>query len=240
MIPQASSLSATVDLGWGINAAPNIRLLNLQKLLFACPALRSLSLTTVDQHRGCALRRLMFPAISNFKLTGAETFPPIQSLTLNGYQICHLEWPHWRDHFPWDGLASLTLGPQPDLHTLSLITGFARSIRHLTLSAYSDDDQVPSEDVDRFLLSFDTLVSLDLRGLSYSVRAVVNHPNLTRLCLHALEPTPVQGTTLETQPRRTLTAQDLENIDAQCPLIQDLELDCNRPGTEWVRDSRSE
>lgn len=235
-LPQARSLQAVVDLGWGINEAPNRRLLSLQRLLFSCPNLRSLSLTTADQHSGCALRHLMFPTISNFKLTGEEIFPPIEDLTLNGYQIRHMEWPHWRDHFPWNGLSSLTLGPQPDLHTLGLMTGCAKSIRHLKLAAYSDEEQIRPGDIDRFLLSFDTLISLEIRGLFYSVHAVANHPNLTTVRLHAFELTPGQRAELGIRSqRRTLSVQDLRELDSHCPYIEELELDCNRHGGQWVR-----
>lgn len=231
-----SSLHAAVDVGAGIHEGPNSRLLALQKLLFACPNLRSLSLSVVDQHDHCNLRHLMFPSITNFHLSESDVFPPIKDLSLNGYQIGHLEWPHWRDGFRWDQLSSLTLGPQPDRHNLGLLTGYVQHLRHFTLLAYNEEESVPAEDIDRFLMAFTSLVHLEIRGHSCSVEAVTNHPGLVHICLHECERSPEQLTQSGLSiHRETLTAPDLELLHSRCPHIEDLEIDCNRRDGQWVK-----
>jgi hypothetical protein len=195
-----------------------------------------LSLSVVDQHDHCNLRHLMFPSITNFHLSESDVFPPIKDLSLNGYQIGHLEWPHWRDGFRWDQLSSLTLGPQPDRHNLGLLTGYVQHLRHFTLLAYNEEESVPAEDIDRFLMAFTSLVHLEIRGHSCSVEAVTNHPGLVHICLHECERSPEQLTQSGLSiHRETLTAPDLELLHSRCPHIEDLEIDCNRRDGQWVK-----
>lgn len=235
-----ASLHAAVDVGAGIHEGPNSRLLDFQKLVFNCPNLRSLSLTVVDQHDHCNLRHLMFPSITNFHLAESDVFPPIKNLSLNGYHIGPLEWPHWRDRFRWEGLSSLSLGPQPDRHSLGLLTGYLQNLHHFTLLAYNEEESLPAEDIDRFLISFGSLVHLEIRGHSCSAEAVGNHPGLTRLCLHECELSPEQLAQLGSSiHRKTLTASDLELLQLRCPHIEELEIDCNRRDGRWVSPTYS-
>ncbi|KAF9894131.1 hypothetical protein FE257_009104 [Aspergillus nanangensis] len=226
-LPQVSSLHAEVDQGAGINQSRNARILNLQNTFFACPKLRSFSLAVYGIKDDPTLRDLMFPSVSNFQLTGEEVFPAVQELSLSGYQMSALEWPHWRDGFAWSELSSLALGPDLDVCTFHRLIGHTRSLRHLTLLGDTDHDSIPQETVNRFLLSFNTLTHLTLEDHFCSAHALSNHPNLTSVSIHDSQDF-LAGTThasLGWIHRTAFTAGDLSMLDLRCPNLEDLGID---------------
>lgn len=158
----------------------------------------------------------------------ADKFPPIEDLSFNGYRPDIVEWVHWRDRFCWQNLTSLTLGPDGDHYVLRLIKGHVTALRRLKLTAWLGRGVNNCEELQDFLLSFNTLESLEVKGYSFPVYAIGNHPNLTRLCLHTIE------TDKPERPRRVLTIEDIERIDMYCPNITDLELDIQRGDGKWV------
>ncbi|KAJ5295091.1 hypothetical protein N7508_009912 [Penicillium antarcticum] len=80
-------------------------------------------------------------------------------------------------------------------------------------------------ELDSFLLSFHTLESLTAKGYVPSVHAVANHPDLKRLCLHAIEH--------PDREREVLSGKEIGILDQSCPNLTTLEVDMNTDG-EWL------
>ncbi|KAK4235729.1 hypothetical protein C8A03DRAFT_46167 [Achaetomium macrosporum] len=197
---------------------PNRRMLEFQSLFFACPNLKSFSVTLYLQYGGCVIRTrpLRLPL---FTLTGHETFPSkLESLSLDGYCMVPEEWAHWRDKLNWSNLTSLSLGPQRNTDLLELFRGHATALCSLTVERWAGeaDDHCPQ--LDEFLLSFDCLEHLTIKGHFVSNGALAHHPRLKRLCLHAME------VRRSGAPRPTLGVDDLRELDVNCPYLEDLEL----------------
>lgn len=200
----------------------------VQRLFFASQNLRSFSIQVYGNFGGCIISRPQFPQIHNFQLTGSETFPPLENLSLDGYRFGQDEWPHWREKFHWPGLRSLSLGPQNCEQSLSLLNGQIFNLKVLKIEKYADEgygDILP--ELDTFLKSFGTLESLTVKGYSISMDSTAWHPNLKHFCMHTIE-SPYQG-----DLRRTLGPMELYDLDINCPNLENLELDINRDG-EWV------
>ncbi|KAL2866230.1 uncharacterized protein BJX67DRAFT_356005 [Aspergillus lucknowensis] len=223
-LPCVSSLTVAVD-PFDERNGPNERMLTVQRLFLNCPALRSFSLTLFENYGGCVRHIPQHPVIRTFRLTGTERFPPLQELGLNGYRVRdELEWIPFRDCVQWSRLSGLTLGPLPTGdNLLSRITGYATSLEALRVYAYADEDQENSEGLERLLLSFDSLRTLEVRGYVCSVEAIGNHAGLSTLCLHEDEP----GERSERQ-RRVFTAQELDYLDSRCPKLRSLAIDIQR------------
>ncbi|KAL2827445.1 hypothetical protein BJY01DRAFT_229112 [Aspergillus pseudoustus] len=220
-LPSVTKLTVTVspfDEGDGQNR----RVLVVQRLLFNCPNVRSLSLTVRWKYGGCVRRRPRYPITTSFQFSGTEVFPPIEELLLDGYRISDDEWPHWRDRFEWSRLSSLTLGPQNTSGVLSRFAGYATALAALSVRSYRGERNMDREGLTVFLSSFDSLKMLDLRGYICSVRAIAQHSKLETLCLHEDE------SAGEGSARAVLTVEELEYLDKQCPNLRVLKVDIQR------------
>ncbi|KAL2015122.1 hypothetical protein VTK56DRAFT_6296 [Thermocarpiscus australiensis] len=212
---------------------PNRRMLELQNLFFACPNLKSFSVSVYGNWGGCVIRTipLHIPRYYWFKFTGHETFPSkLESLSLDGYRMVPDEWIHWREKLNWSNLTSLSLGPQRSTELLELFRGHTTAVRSLTVETWAGegDDHYPQ--LEEFLLSFGSLEQLTVRGHFVSNRALGHHPRLKRLCLHAIE---VQR---GGAPRPTLSVDDLRELDANCPDLEVLEIDIDRDSSGWPQE----
>ncbi|KAJ5101853.1 hypothetical protein NUU61_004075 [Penicillium alfredii] len=137
-----------------------------------------------------------------------------------------------RDRFPWSILSSLSIGPQSEhaCRTLDHMAGFARSLKTLKLEVFYEKRNQNCESPKRFLLSFDTLVYLELQNYPCPVQAIAQHTQLVRLCLHSTESWNPQA------QRNVLSKEDLEHLDAHCPHLEYLELDIERQNDDWPWD----
>ncbi|KAJ5238783.1 hypothetical protein N7468_003402 [Penicillium chermesinum] len=217
----------------GNRRAQNREMLRLQELFFACPNLRSFSIDVYGNYGGCVRKMPLFPRVLCFQLTGSETFPPLEHLSLDGYKFGVEEWPHWRQKFSWGNLRSLSLGPQKCEVVLSLIKTCTLNLKSLRVEKYSDNgpgDVLP--DLESFLGSFNTLERLTVNGYSVSSAGISNHPNLKHFCMHTIEPFNSDTT------RKTLEPMELYDLDINCPHLESLHLDIQRDG-EWVSGMNS-
>jgi len=231
---------------------PNRKMLGLQELFFACPNLKSFSLAVHGNYGGCVRVVPRHPMVKSFELSGKETFPPLQYLSLDGYPMEHGEWMRWREGLNWSNLASLSLGPRPDLdrmtrsgsnahaESLQLLKRLtssgvhAKSLRRFELRNWAGEGRESCSVLKRFLASFETLEQLTVKGHFVPVRAVCNHTGLRRLCLHAIELP--RGAAVA---RPTLGVAELSELDARCPHLEELELDIHRDSNGWVSYSRN-
>jgi hypothetical protein len=228
----------------------NRRIPGLQKLFFACPNLKSSSISTYGNYGGCVIRIPHHPRIFTFELTGEETFPPLESLSLRDFKI-----EHWRGIFDWSGLRTFSLGPQRITTVLQLLKGHANALRSLTVRAWAGEAEEYEEleedygeeesdgeeeeydtyrqyrrfcsNLEDYLLSFDTLEQLTVKGHFVSNAALGHHPRLKHLCLHNME------LPLYKAHRPTLDVASLGELDANCPDLETLEIDIQR-SNEWV------
>ncbi|KAJ2990608.1 hypothetical protein NUW58_g2862 [Xylaria curta] len=192
---------------------PNRRILGIQKLLFACPNLKSFSVARTGGYGGC--------------FSGDETFPPLEELSLNGHSINKAEWVHWQKKVQWSKLRSLSLGPRYTASFLELAADYAKSLRELKVRVYTDADRKTScPQLEHFLTTFTSLESLTVKGYYLPPGPIGNHPGLKDLCLHSFEPT--GGKTR----RQTLSVEQLQELDKCCAHLETLELDLYRDG-EW-------
>ncbi|KAI0188000.1 hypothetical protein EV127DRAFT_368631 [Xylaria flabelliformis] len=214
---------------------PNRRILGIQKLLFACPNLKSFSLEIVGGYGGCVRSVPRFQRVYSFEFSGDETFPPLEELSLSGYpfsgyRLGEAECENWQKKFQWSNLRSLTLGPRYTANFLNLAAGHAKSLRELKVQLYTDADREtncpPLED---FLKTFTSLESLTVKGYQLPIDPIANHPGLKNLCLHSFEPEYGDNT------RPTLSVEQLQELDRSCALLETLELDLYRDG-EWPED----
>ncbi|KAI0548513.1 hypothetical protein F4679DRAFT_550744 [Xylaria curta] len=206
---------------------PNRRILGIQKLLFACPNLTSFSLEIVGGYGGCVRSMPRFERVYSFRLSGDETFPPLEELSLSGYRVDEAECEQWQKNFQWSKLRSLTLGPRYTADFLKLAAGHARSLRELTVKLYTDADRKTGcPPLEQFLNTFTSLESLTVKGYHLPIEPIANHPGLKHLCLHSFEV--VYGDTT----RPTLSIEQLQRLDRSCALLETLELDLYRDG-EW-------
>ncbi|GKZ36763.1 hypothetical protein AbraIFM66950_007960 [Aspergillus brasiliensis] len=228
-LPCVTTLSASVN-PYADRDGPNRTLLTLQKLFFNCPHLRSFSLTIIKQYGGCVIRIPMYSVVTAFQLTGEEIFPPLEHLSLDGYLLDDQQWNHWRDGLQWDKLVSLSVGPQRCTGLLRRLAGYTRSLKSLKVCSWQDERDAEREGLIEFLSSFDSLETLELKGYICPVEAMAHHRNLSTLCLHEEE------TASEAKPRHVLTAEELGQLDADCPKLKSLQIGVKRKNDEWPND----
>ncbi|KAI0419852.1 hypothetical protein F5X98DRAFT_372471 [Xylaria grammica] len=206
---------------------PNRHVLGIQKLMFACPNLKSFSFETSGGYGGCVIRLPWFEQIYSFQFSGDETFPPLEELSLSGYRPSEDEWEHWQRKFPWSTLRSLTLGPRYAADFLDLAVGYTTSLRNLTVEIYTDEDRKSHcPQLTKFLRTFGSLESLTVKGYTLPLEPIGQHPGLKHLCLHSFEP--ARGDI----QRPTLGVEQLRELDKSCAHLETLELDLYRDG-EW-------
>lgn len=205
---------------------------DLNKIFAACPNLRNLSVSTDRFIRGCGMGgRTSGAIIRPYEYTPGKRAPPLESLSIEGYHMNSLEASHWRDGFKWDILKSLTLGPEDNKGIFDAFPSSLLSLTILEILAWptkrpGEDRTYKDEALDAFLLSFNTLETLIVKGYSPSIGAVANHHSLKHLCLHEIE----QVYT----PREFIETSELQELDALCPDLEYLELDISQKDGSWV------
>jgi hypothetical protein len=230
-IRSVTVLRARVNPFYERGGTPNRLMPGLQKLFFACPNLKSFSLGLFGNYGGCVMITLRHPLLRSFRLTGEETFPPLESLSLDGYNMESDEWDHWRDGLDWSKLSSMSFGPEtcdPILQYLTLSRVHVGSLRTLSVQSWAEEDMTSYPELEAFLMSFENLEQLTVKGHYLANHAMYNHPGLKKLCLHAIE-LPREGS-----GRPTLGAADLSELDIRCPKLEELEIDIHRDGAGWV------
>ncbi|KAK5654589.1 hypothetical protein OQA88_7218 [Cercophora sp. LCS_1] len=243
-MPGVTTIKAEVS-PWGdTRAKPNTQIPDVERLLFACPNLKSLSLSVLNNYGGCMRPRIHHAVVENFQFaSGGDVFPPLESLSLSGYHMDadeeREEWPHWRDGLDWSRLKTLSLGPHPyysdgppmaDL--LKKFKGHATTLRSLTIKTWADEGDDICLPLNSFLTSFATLEELTVKRHLVPVEDLASHSGLKRLCLHCMEVKRPEET-----PRPTLSVTDLALLDASCPDLETLEIDISRDSTgEWPKD----
>ncbi|KAI1346437.1 hypothetical protein F5Y01DRAFT_321710 [Xylaria sp. FL0043] len=235
-LPNVAVLEARVN-PYYESDGPNRDMLGMQKLVFACPNLKSFSLSLMGGYGGCVISMPQYEMIYSFRLSGDETFPPLETLSLSGYHVRGVEREHWQNNFQWSKLRSLSLGPKYTAKFLEVAAGYAKSLRDLTVQVYTDadtkyyeeqdDDERECPPLEDFLMTFSSLESLTVRGYHVSLAPIANHPGLKHLCLHSFEPVNDEGV-----PRPTLSVEQLQELDKSCPHLETLEIDLYRDG-EW-------
>ncbi|KAL4876253.1 hypothetical protein BJY04DRAFT_143447 [Aspergillus karnatakaensis] len=198
-------------------------ILEVQRLLFNCSNLRSFSLRVNRPYGGCVMGGLLRSTwMGSFRLTGEEEFPALEELALDGYRMDDDEWMHWRDRFQWSNLLTLAIGPQATSKLLGHFAGYSTSLKTLRVFAYAGEGKPDHRELERFLMSFDTLTTLELKGYICSVDAIGHHMDMETLFLHEDEPT---GKGIQ---RRVFTAQELDYLDERCPRLRSLAVDIQR------------
>jgi hypothetical protein len=222
---------------------PNTQLPGIQQLFFACPDLKSFSLSVSNNYGGCGRPPIHHSVTKTFQfasgnLNNAVAFPPLlESLSLSGYDMdIEQEWPHWRDGLDWSRLKNLTLGPDPrwaggptmaDL--LRQFKGHATALRSLTVQTWEAEGHETCTPLESFVASFDTLEELTVRRHFVPVHKLARHKRLKRLCLHCIEVPRPEGTV-----RPTLGVEDLALLDKSCPELETLEIDISRDASgKW-------
>ncbi|GKZ88290.1 hypothetical protein AnigIFM59636_008147 [Aspergillus niger] len=229
VLPCVTTLSASVDPSYDQNG-PNRQILTLQKLFFKCPHLRSFSLSVVKQYGGCVIRMPRHPVIWSFQLTGEETFPPLEHLSLDGYWLDDKQWKYWRDGLQWDKLVSLAVGPQRCAGLFQMLAGHATSLKSLNVCSWQGEGKYEREGLIELLSSFDSLETLVLNGIMCPVEAIARHSNLSTLCLHEEE------SASTAHPRQVLTAEELSHLDVSCPKLKSLQVGVKRENDQWPND----
>ncbi|KAJ5661720.1 uncharacterized protein N7477_009336 [Penicillium maclennaniae] len=163
------------------------------------------------------------PPVYSFELSGEEKFPPLESLSLDGYRMTDKERVHWRDKLDWSNLRFLSLGPQKHTDLLNYFTGHANALRSLTVQMWAGEGRDHCPELERFVRSFNTLEQLTIKGHFASIKTLSNHPRLKQLCLHTIELPRDGGAT-----RPTFNLDDLVELDANCPQLGVLEIDVDR------------
>lgn len=220
------ALAAKVD-PYDETRGPNRRVLGIQKLLFACPALLSFSLEVTVGFGSAMMSIPESQPILCFALSDTKTtFPPLEELSLSGYQMSQDESDHWRKKLQWSSLKSLTLGPRNMLAFLTQSTGCAQSLKALEVKRWSDEDtKSDCPPLHGFLMAFTSLENLVVKGYHIPLEAVGNHPGLKHLCLHSFEIVDNNASSADLRP--TYGAEQLVELDERCPHLESLELDSN-------------
>ncbi|KAF7586635.1 hypothetical protein BBP40_008545 [Aspergillus hancockii] len=215
VLPCVSSIRAHIDpydrYKYWID--PNTRIIALQKLFFACPNLQAFSVDVLcsGQH-------------TNFIPNKEDIFPPVERLSLNGYTIADDDWVHWKERCRWEKLSSLTIGPHMEHRKiLSALTGYAQHLRSLVIRWHSWHLEGPSAEIERYLLSFNSLEDLEVTGYKWVIRAVTNHPNLTRLWTHTQDYPASEE------------AEYLQDLEVYCPKLEALRFDMQGQRGRWSR-----
>ncbi|KAB5513566.1 hypothetical protein GE09DRAFT_1295011 [Coniochaeta sp. 2T2.1] len=237
-MPNITALHAKVNPWHPQGDGPNSHMLQLQKLLFACTNLKDFSLGVWGNYGGCMAPRVEHEMVFSFELTGEETFPPLESLSFDGYDMEKEEWAHWQDKLDWSKMTSLKVGPQHSPYSsVALFRRLVRSgvhanfLRSLTVTCWATDGNDSCASLEKLLLSFKGLEQLTVRGHFIGDKhAVFNHPGLKKLCLHAIE------RDRRGAPRPVLKAADLAGLDAACSDLEDLEIDICRDNSGWAKD----
>ncbi|OQE40938.1 hypothetical protein PENCOP_c005G07528 [Penicillium coprophilum] len=197
---------------------------DLDRLLGACPNLRDLSYTTLSHAilRFASVRdrrRPPGPSHRPYVLTPVPRIPPLESMLLQGLHLNPDQASWWRNGFPSNSLKSLTLGPEDNKGVLEVLSHCSLSLRSFEISTWysARDKETKDKAIDAFLLSFNTLETLIVKGYSPSIAAIGNHRSLKSLCLHQIE---------ELDERReSLSINELKTIDEFCPDLEHLEFD---------------
>ncbi|OQE80409.1 hypothetical protein PENNAL_c0046G05617 [Penicillium nalgiovense] len=163
-----------------------------------------------------------------------NNFPFLEHLALDG-QYIGAQMCGWEDHFNWSSLSSLNIGPRefsvPE--NLKLMTGRLSNLKNLKVKI---SHQPRSEELCRslecFLMSFDTLAQLELFNCFVLPHAICRHTHLMSLVVHIGE------TWKSLEYRAAFESDDLSFLDAQCPRLENLELDIERDleKKEWPHD----
>ncbi|KAL3483098.1 hypothetical protein BJX62DRAFT_231218 [Aspergillus germanicus] len=169
-----------------------------QNLIFNSPNLRFLSLTLWWRYGGCIVSRLQYPVTTSFQFTGNEVFPPIESLSLDGYG----------NRMRGD---DLTLGPQDASGILDRFAGYATALTSLEVRAYVCERSENYAGLEALLYAFGSLRTLKLEGYICSVEALHEDESASA----AME-------------RKVLTADDLEYLDRACQGLKTLKVDIKR------------
>ncbi|KAI0476851.1 hypothetical protein F4859DRAFT_480437 [Xylaria cf. heliscus] len=218
------ALAATVD-PFDRERGPNKDVLGVQALLFACPNLKSFSLTPLLGYGGCSPRIPVPGTVFSFRFSDdSHPFPPLEDLSLNGYQLDQNEREHWAKKVQWSKLRSLTLGPQNTTAFLQLASSHATFLRDLTVQVYSDAAHMKGF-LDEFLIKNTSLESLTVKGYYVSPHVVGFHTGLKHLCIHSFEPIE------RSQTRPVFRPVELQELDVSCPYLETLEIDLHRDGT---------
>ncbi|KAM7219395.1 hypothetical protein V8F06_005129 [Rhypophila decipiens] len=240
-IPGVVTIKAQVSPWEDTAEKPNTVVPDIEKLVFACPNLKSFSLSVRNNYGGC-MRPTVHHGITKtfqFASSNAATFPPLEFLSLSGYDMSDEEWPHWRDGLDWSRLKSLDLGPHPvrsrgpamaDL--LGRFEGHATALRTLTVETWAAEGKETCPPLLNFLESFDTLEELTVKGHFVPVQNLARHRKLKRLCLHCIEVQRPEGSC-----RPTYGVADLALLDEICPGLETLEIDISRNASgEWSKE----
>lgn len=197
------------------------------KFITSCPNLKSCSWVVRNPNKS-----IIHQTLDDFEEFDTQTlFPDLEQLALDGHYIGSQMWRDWQDHFSWSSLSSLEIGPQLfALENLKLLTGRLMNLKCLKITG----SDIQNEDLDRslesFLISFDTLVNLELLNCSVPLEAISRHTRLSSLCVHI-------GETWNCLDSRVVYGNiDIVSLDALCPLLETLELDIERDSfkEEWV------
>ncbi|KAI1323134.1 hypothetical protein F5Y16DRAFT_412811 [Xylariaceae sp. FL0255] len=219
------TLAAKVDpFNVGVDRGPNRDFLGMQALFFACPNLKSFSLTILLDYGGCSPRFPTSGTLFSFQLfSDGRSFPPLEELSLNGYKLSHNEERQWIEKLQWPSSRSLSLGPQNTTTFLLFASDHPTSLRDLTVQVYSDDAH--GQDVlEDYLVKRTSLESLIVKGYDISPSIVGLHAGVKHLCLHSFEP--VQ----RSQKRPAFGPTQLRELDASCPNLETLEILIERNG----------
>ncbi|PWY78786.1 hypothetical protein BO83DRAFT_406463 [Aspergillus eucalypticola CBS 122712] len=228
-LPPVTTLSASVNPA-NDRSGPNRQIPTLQRLFFKCPHLRSFSLTVMRQYGGCVPMMSRYPVIWSFQLTGEETFPPLEHLSFDGYLMDDQQWRYWRDGLQWDRLVSLAIGPQSCAGLFRRLVGFTRSQKILEVPVWQGEGDDEREELVELLSSFDSLETLVLKGYMCPVEVISRHSNLSTLCLHEEE------SACKARPRQVLTAEELNQLDVNCPKLKSLQVGVKRENNQWPDD----
>ncbi|KAI0544973.1 hypothetical protein F4679DRAFT_494229 [Xylaria curta] len=217
------ALAATVDIY--DEHRPVTDFLGVQALLFACPNLKSFSLTSLLDYGGCSPRIPAWGTVFSFQLSSdGKPFPALEDLSLNGYHLSQNEGEHWVEKVEWSKLRSLSLGPLNTTAFLQVANNHATFLRDLTVQVYPDDaDGQPL--LEEFLIKNTSLESLTVKGYYVSPRVVGFHAGLKHLCLHSFEPEE------KSQTRPVFCLVQLQELNTSCPYLETLEIDLHRDGT---------
>lgn len=158
-------------------------------------------------------------------------FPDLEHLALDGHYIGSQLGHGWQNHFKWSNLSSLEIGPQLfALENLRLMTGCPMKLKCLKVTGSDVQNEELGRSLENFLMSFDTLVNLEILNCFFPLDAISRHTRLSRLCVHI-------GETWNCLDSRAVYGNlDMISLDTLCPQLENLELDIERDSfkEEWV------
>ncbi|GAA90570.1 similar to An15g02310 [Aspergillus luchuensis IFO 4308] len=108
--------------------------------------------------------------------------------------------------------------------------GFTRSLKILKVSVWEGEGDDEREELIECLSSFDSLETLVLKGYMCPVEVISRHSNLSTLCLHKEE------SARKERPRQVLTAEELSQLDVNCPKLKSLQVGVKRENDQWPDD----